>query len=442
MTICAFAVSALLMPAMAQERQPDYKAYRTNTWSIYAQGGASWADGVDMQNVNAAAGTLTNPLVGGGLNYNIRPWLRLGLNYEFSQYGREQRFAEYQPISTDFLKNQGMTLVESGGGKAYSKMWTQFHAADFSVEFNIAELWQNRKAQWFNAYLGTGFGYMMANGNSYDIAMGYAVWEDPNNVVNGVRVGNSYESTSWLTAHNTRHAFNSPYVPATLSLEFDVTPRFTIGAKAGLMYLLNTADYAPKFVETAGLVLRINLLGKKQGYFTYKSRYNKLSNDYTDLNDKYAKALAKAKEDSEAAASKEDRMQDNINALEAANNDLRKANEDCAAEKKLVVLDHTVFFELNSSVISEEQKAALVDYIRKTKAQTPDACFTICGEASVEGATDYNRSLSDRRLQSVVRVFNEEGIGYDRILNSKSIGESNGIEGPEGRRVVIEMFRR
>lgn len=256
------------MPAMAQERQPDYKAYRTNTWSIYVQGGASWADGVDMQNVNAAAGTLTNPLVGGGLNYNIRPWLRLRLNYEFSQYGREQRFAEYQPISTDFLKNQGMTLVESGGGKAYSKMWTQFHAADFSVEFNIAELWQNRKAQWLNAYLGTGFGYMMANGNSY-------------------------ESTSWLTAHNTRHAFNSPYVPATLSLEFDVTPR-----------------------------------------------------------------------------------------------------------------------------------------------------FTICGEASVEGATDYNRSLSDRRLQSVVRVFNEEGIGYDRILNSKSIGESNGIEGPEGRRVVIEMFRR
>ena len=195
------------MPAMAQERQPDYKAYRTNTWSIYAQGGASWADGVDMQNVNAAAGTLTNPLVGGGLNYNIRPWLRLGLNYEFSQYGREQRFAEYQPISTDFLKNQGMTLVESGGGKAYSKMWTQFHAADFSVEFNIAELWQNRKAQWFNAYLGTGFGYMMANGNSYDIAMGYAVWEDPNNVVNGVRVGNSYESSPPTTPamHSTLH---------------------------------------------------------------------------------------------------------------------------------------------------------------------------------------------------------------------------------------------
>lgn len=420
----------------------DYKAFRTNTWSIYAQGGASWANGTDMQNVNASASTLTNPLVGGGLNYNVKPWLRLGLNYEFSTYAREQRFSEYQPVPGANLENTGMTLVEQGGGLAYSKMWTQFHAADFSVEFNLAEIWPDRKAQWFNAYLGTGIGYMMTNGNLYDISMGYAVWSDPKNVVNGVTVGNSYESTSWLKAHNTRHGYQTPYVPATLSLEFDVTPRFTIGAKGGLMYLLGSGDFSPKFVETAGIVLRLNLIGKKQGYHTYKARYHKLSGDYDYLAQQLNDANARNKKDCEDAAATEEALMTKINALEAANAALVKANEECAASRKLDIKDHTVLFELDSAEITADEKEALLDYIHMILTDAQDASFTICGEASTEGSASHNRSLSDRRLQSVVRVLNAEGLGYDRIIATKAIGEDRGIEGPQGRRVVIDMYRR
>ena len=66
---------------------------RRNTWSIYAEGGLSWATDVWYQNRNAKRSYNQSPAVGGGIDFTIRPWVRVGVEYLWSRYRREQRFS-------------------------------------------------------------------------------------------------------------------------------------------------------------------------------------------------------------------------------------------------------------------------------------------------------------------------------------------------------------
>ena len=65
------------------------KELRTNTWSIYAQGGLSWANGVWYPNIDAKSSYKQSPAVGGGIDFTIRPWVRIGADYIWSRYRRE-----------------------------------------------------------------------------------------------------------------------------------------------------------------------------------------------------------------------------------------------------------------------------------------------------------------------------------------------------------------
>ena len=61
------------------------KELRTNKWSIYAQGGLSWANGVWYQNFDAKSSYKQSPAVGGGIDFTIRPWIRVGADYLWSR---------------------------------------------------------------------------------------------------------------------------------------------------------------------------------------------------------------------------------------------------------------------------------------------------------------------------------------------------------------------
>lgn len=215
LSIIILALSSCLFAGMgAQERGSS--AYRTATWSLYAEGGATMAHGLGMSSVDAAPGMNIFPEIGAGVSFNIRPWIRLGVNYDFSKYAREQRFSEFQPL--EIPAGEG-TLSEQYGGLVYSKMWTHYHAADLTLEFNIMELWRNRQDRRLNLYAGAGFGWLFASGNTYDISMGHERWSG------------SYKETinTWLDAVNSRHKYDVGYVPMLLSAEFDVSPVVTVG---------------------------------------------------------------------------------------------------------------------------------------------------------------------------------------------------------------------
>ena len=84
-----------VMPLTVNAQEKGYGAYRTGSWSLYGEGGATRVHGLGMQDVKAAPFTDVSPEFGLGVSYNIRPWVRLGLNYDWSGFAREQRLDRF-----------------------------------------------------------------------------------------------------------------------------------------------------------------------------------------------------------------------------------------------------------------------------------------------------------------------------------------------------------
>ena len=74
-----------------QARRDLNSELRHRTWSVYAQGGLSWATGVWYRNLDAKRSYRQSAAAGGGFDLTIRPWVRVGAEYIWSRYRREQR---------------------------------------------------------------------------------------------------------------------------------------------------------------------------------------------------------------------------------------------------------------------------------------------------------------------------------------------------------------
>ena len=106
---------------------------RHRTWSFYTQGGLSWATGVWYRNIDAKRSYRQSAAAGGGVDFTIRPWVRVGAEYIWSRYRREQRLsaldAETMPV------------------KAYGNYMMNLHNAKLGVGLNLMEIWPERRAQ-------------------------------------------------------------------------------------------------------------------------------------------------------------------------------------------------------------------------------------------------------------------------------------------------------
>ncbi len=105
-------------------------------WSIYAEGGLSWATDVWYRNLDAKRSYKQSPAVGGGVDFTIRPWVRVGAEYLWSRYRREQRLSQ--------LDTKTMPV------KVYGNYLMNFHNMKLGAGFNFMELWPCRRAQWLN----------------------------------------------------------------------------------------------------------------------------------------------------------------------------------------------------------------------------------------------------------------------------------------------------
>lgn len=411
----------------------DYKSLRTNTWSVYTQGGISWATGLEFKNINPSNGTSIAPEMGVGLNYNIRPWIRLGLNYEFSKFKREQRLTDFQAISP---VADATAPTRNYGGMAYRKMWTQYHNLDLTAEFNIMQLWKSRKCTWFNLYAGTGIGAMFAKGNVYSIGMGYKEWTDEN-----TSTGNNSTAISWVKAGNDRHNFNSLYIPIVLSAEFDVLPQLTLGVKGQYKTLLSSNDLAPDGLAVAAVTVRYNFVGSKQGLRSNKQKYNEALSKYNssleqckDLRNQYEAEKAKARE-TEAAYKK---SLNSLNELNAENGALKQQLKECKESNE--VRNLTVMFDRGISKVSKENKTRLTEFAEQLKTGE-NVTIDLVGEASADGETTANQKLSEKRLANVISVLNKNGIDRNRIKSATAIGDTNKVYDASSRRVVITINR-
>lgn len=426
LTIIMLALSSgLFADVVAQER--GNSAYRTATWSLYAEGGATMAHGLGMSSVDAAPGMNIFPEIGAGVSFNIRPWIRLGVNYDFSKYAREQRFSEFQPL--EIPAGEG-TLSEQYGGLVYSKMWTHYHAADLTLEFNIMELWRNRQDRRLNLYAGAGFGWLFASGNTYDISMGHERWSG------------SYKETinTWLDAVNSRHKYDVGYVPMLLSAEFDVSPVVTVGLQGNYKRLLK-CDNAPKGIGTASVVLRLNILGSKSGYKSTgrKLRESELALAAMTVAGAAAKAdceaSGKAKDEALASAKTENAaLKSRVEALEKENAGLkaRRTNE--------VLQDLTVQFSNDSFKLSAAAKTDLEAFAGRLKS-TEGVELVVVGEASATGSSGHNLRLSELRIETVLDYLRKQGVDCSRAFR-QPLGDSGKDTSDAARRATILVVSR
>ena len=414
----------LATAAFAQVEVQDYDALRTNTWSLYFKGGATTVFGGDLiENINPVLGTKIAPMAGVGIDYNIRPWVRLGLGYEFSQYKRDQRLNAVQ-----------------ADGLTYRHLDVLAHHADLTVDFNLMELAANRDCKKFNLYLGTGFGYLSGIGNDYTIKVGAN-----QNVVNGVSV-NSF----WLRAQNGRVKVGSPYIPLNLSADYDFSPRFTMGVEAGAKYLLSSDQYLPKLSAFAGLTLRFNLVGKKQGYTTKTALIGLLGNRIN--------ALTAAEEAcSRRAAALADENDNLKRDLDKANETIRQKDaeiqslkarlaelERLAKEKDAnnLMAEAVVYFANDSYKITKEGQET-IDMVADFMLRNPEFQLELVGSASKVGGSDHNLNLSRNRAHAVKDALIKAGVDASQIIDPLQwVGDKGMTSDAKCRRVSFSFSNK
>ena len=403
---------------VAEPLRNTNKELRNCTWSIYAQGGLSWANGVWYESQDAKRSYKLAPAVGGGIDFTIRPWVRVGTDYIWSRYRREQRFSE--------LDNQ------VSPAKTYGNYLMNTHNVKIGAQFNFMEFWPNRRAQWLNIWLGTGVGGTFARGNEYGMWMSNTLTQNgtdmPIRTDAVVNNGSDLTITGRLVASNRDEEFNKLYIPATLHLEADVSRRFTLGLKGEIDWLINRKQVAPKRYTYAMATVRYNFV---------PSRARKLRDYYTDellaLNGRISNLLEEAKAvkvlaDHDAKLRKK---------AEQENDNLKRQLDDCQKSKSAVseATGHYVQFAHNSSSMSREETERLRSFARSMKGQK----LSILAEASTPGTPEYNQALSERRLKRVVKVLLKEGFAPSDLYPQTAIGARNGKATFEGRRVTIQV---
>ena len=394
------------------------KELRTRTWSIYAQGGLSWATGVWYQNLDAKKSYKQSPAVGGGFDFTIRPWVRIGADYIWSRYRREQRF--------DKLDTQ------ASPAKSYGNYVMNTHNVKVGAQFNFMEFWPNRKPQWLNIWMGTGLGGTFARGNEYGIWIGNTISENGNTTAFFGDMNISNDATVTITGKvatvNRREKFNKLFIPATLHIEADVSRQFTLGLKGEVDWLLNRKEVAPKNLIYALATVRYNFV---------RSRASKEREFYNEeiaaLNDR-TNAM---RQEAETAMARADREAALRQQAEQQNSDLQRQLNDCRNSKRTVTEapEHYVQFAHNSSYMSREETDRLRSFARSMKGEK----LAILAEASTPGTPEYNQTISERRLERVVKVLLKEGFAPEDLHPQTAIGAQNGKKNFEGRRVTIKV---
>lgn len=394
------------------------KELRTRTWSVYAQGGLSWATGVWYQNQDAKKSYKQSPAVGGGFDFTIRPWVRIGADYIWSRYRREQRF--------DKLDTQ------ASPAKTYGNYVMNTHNVKVGAQFNFMEFWPNRKPQWLNIWMGTGLGGTFARGNEYGIWIGNTISENGNTTAFFGDMNISNDATVTITGKvatvNRREKFNKLFIPATLHIEADVSRQFTLGLKGEVDWLLNRKEVAPKNLIYALATVRYNFV---------RSRASKEREFYNEeiaaLNDR-TNAM---RQEAETAMARADREAALRQQAEQQNSDLQRQLNDCRNSKRAVAEapEHYVQFAHNSSYMSREETDRLRSFARSMKGEK----LAILAEASTPGTPEYNQTISERRLERVVKVLLKEGFAPEDLHPQTAIGAQNGKKNFEGRRVTIKV---
>lgn len=417
-------VGAAILAATTLQAQTYNDTVRTHTWSVYGQGGVSIYH--DMRGgFFANSRKPVSPDVAIGVKYNIRPWVRVGLNLGYTMAKSNTKDA-----MSHTLVNPNFTVTDPTSGKVYSAPLTTkvdrfqnrnaMHMAmgDLNVDFNIMELWHNRQAQQFNLWVGVGAGYLHA-WNRHSMSASYSQHAEAKGAGYDV-----YYDHNYLTSDAEKGQVNALYIPASLSAEYDITPRWTVGLIAQYKYLPINHELTPKGIISGGLVLRYNFVGSKMP--SNKKRYEQALADQAQMKALYEKRLAEQEQLANG-------LRSDLRNNQQENDKLRKALQDCENSKWR---NHTTYFSLGKYELSQQEQFRLDEYVALLK-EKGEYQLEVIGEASADGSSAKNKKLSEQRAKTVVDYLKAQGIKAHAIRKEQAIGDINQCHDPMCRRVMI-----
>lgn len=142
--------------------------------------------------------------------------------------------------------------------------------------------------------------------------------------------------------------------------------------------------------------------------------------------------------------------QEEVDALNNQINQLRSELKSCQerpvevkeiiVEKRVVVKEETkslptIQFTINSAKISETSSVAINELAKEIKAS--GKTYTLTGFASMEGATEFNQKLSEKRAQAVKDALVEAGVDASQLITAGNGATDKFGEEKSFNRVVI-----
>lgn len=85
-----------------------------------------------------------------------------------------------------------------------------------------------------------------------------------------------------------------------------------------------------------------------------------------------------------------------------------------------------IYFDVDKAILLEEYHAQLMKIIKITKSHS-DLRIQVTGHTDSDGSNTYNKKLSKRRAESIIKFFTKRGLRRDRIVIDFK-GESEPIE--------------
>lgn len=393
------AVCMMAANAGAQETKTYNDTVRTKSWSVYVGGGINGTSRIrGMEN---ASRRYIGPEVWLGVKYYINPMWRIGINAGYAR----NKFVNGDVLTRswetpNFKVGDYTTTLVTNAARLNGNTYSDNLYADLNVDWNLMDLWHYRKAQKWNLWLGVGAGFMHNDWN------GSHIWAyDENALAQGEGYFNAY-SHSYVNTTTNRNIANSLYLPATLSIEYDVLPTFTIGVRGQYKWMPLDHDFTPYGMWSAGVTLAYNFGGKRAKKQQVITR---------EVVREVPVEVVKEKEV------------------------IREVEK---IQKVAVAPEWAVFFKINKWDLTDESKVNL-KLLAKSMKENPDVKYAIEGYAdSATGTVKGNQTLSEHRAQVVYDALVAEGVDSSQLVTVAKGGQENMFGKNKLNRVSIVKLNR
>lgn len=398
-------------------KEPTYNdIVRRNTVSLYVNGGIS-------NYLNFRGGSVTGvqssiaPDISLGLKYNIKPWVRVGLNLGYTKIkAKNAGIDSTRTVTPGYQVGEYKdAILTVDKAVLVNRNDNHLALADLGIDFNILELAQNRNQIW-NLWLGFGVGYMHGwNRNTVTTA----IREEA--VASGSDHFNIYNKDYIITDATTGN-ISSLYIPVRLSVECDVSPRWALGLKGEYKYMPLDKDFTPKGIWSANFTIAYSFVRKRYNKKSIKEHYEgiitDMSKDINSLKDEVSTLASKNKAIVKRNEKLENKTDAAIEALKARR-EARQAMENGAKSKANI-----------------EQIQDLSTIVQILADNTYSKVY-IKGYSSADGKTEYSKKLADLRAKDIAEILIENyNISPDRVITNVGLGAGRLYKVYEYRRVA------